>query len=373
VNTERGSILSRRGFIGSALSAGVAAALPLPSVAQGRPSHPLVPVKVDTSRVIRTVVGLRPYRPAGFVLRAQPFGEKTLVHDYGHGGGGFSLSWGCATMAADFVSDRTPTSAAVIGSGVIGLSTARVLQDRGWDVTIYAANLPPQTTSNVAGAQWSPVSLFDRPLFTPEFRTTLDRAARLANRAFQLMVGPYYGVRWIENYTLRDGASDDDEIDTAVFSGFADLYADVETIDPSTTPFATPFVRRFTTMLIEPNTYLPAVMRDFELRGGKIVVRKFDDVGQLNALHEPALFNCTGLGARALFGDTELVPVRGQLTVLEPQPEVDYITVGDKLYMFPRNDGILLGGTFERGNWSLEPDLARQAKILAAQAAVYRA
>jgi D-amino-acid oxidase len=373
VNFERRPVPSRRGFIASTLSAGAAFALPLRILAQGRPPHPLVPVKVDARRVIRTVVGLRPFRATGFVLRAQPFGEKVLVHDYGHGGGGFSLSWGCAAMAADLVSGRTPASAAVIGCGVVGLATARVLQDRGWHVTIYAANVPPQTTSNVAGAQWSPVSLFERHSFTPEFRATLDRAARLANRAFQLMVGSQYGVRWIDNYTLRNAPGDSDEIDTATFSGFADLYADVETIDAASTPFAAPLVRRFTTMLIEPNTYLPAVMRDFLLRGGKIVVRKFDALEQLRALHEPAIFNCTGLGARSLFGDTELVPVRGQLTVLEPQPDVDYITLGNSLYMFPRSDGVLLGGTFERGNWSLEPDLATQARILAGQAAVYRA
>ena len=55
---------------------------------------PLAPVKVDASRVIRTVAGLRPYRRSGFVVRAEPLGEKRLVHNYGHGGGGITLSWG---------------------------------------------------------------------------------------------------------------------------------------------------------------------------------------------------------------------------------------------------------------------------------------
>src|SRR5579883_1222090 len=63
--------------------------------------YSLVPVKVDQSRVIRSAVGLRPYRPSGFVLKAETIGHKTLVHNYGHGGAGVSLSWGCATLAAD--------------------------------------------------------------------------------------------------------------------------------------------------------------------------------------------------------------------------------------------------------------------------------
>src|SRR5205814_10085949 len=54
----------------------------------------LAPVRVSAARVIREVVGLRPFRPSGFVVRAEGLGDKTLIHNYGHGGGGVSLSWG---------------------------------------------------------------------------------------------------------------------------------------------------------------------------------------------------------------------------------------------------------------------------------------
>jgi glycine/D-amino acid oxidase-like deaminating enzyme len=60
------------------------------------------------------------------------------------------------------------------------------------------------------------------------------------------------------------------------------------------------------------------------------------------------------------------------LTILEPQPEVDYVTFPDSLYMFPRSDGIVLGGTYEHGNWSLDPDMETQARILTRHAEVYR-
>jgi D-amino-acid oxidase len=332
-----------------------------------------VPVRVDPDRVIRSIVGLRPFRSTGFVLRAQPFASKVLVHNYGHGGGGFSLSWGCAELAADFVKERSPSRAAVLGCGVVGLTTARILQNRGWQVTIYAADLPPSTTSNVAGAQWTPTLVFDRNATTPAFMDTFRKAARIANRRFQLMAGEQYGVRWLDNYVLkRDPQEPGGELDYAERAGIVDLYADVETIDPATLPFVGfKSIRRFTTMLMEPNTFLPAVQRDFLLQGGRIVVRAFGTPADVASLREPVVFNCTGLGSRALFSDEVLQPVRGQLSVLEPQPDVDYTYLTTDIYMFPRNDGIVLGGTYERGDWSTAVDLAAQARIVGAHQAVF--
>jgi glycine/D-amino acid oxidase-like deaminating enzyme len=55
--------------------------------------------------VIREVVGLRPYRASGFVVDAEKIGNKLLVHDYGHGGGGVTLSWGTASLAIDLARD----------------------------------------------------------------------------------------------------------------------------------------------------------------------------------------------------------------------------------------------------------------------------
>ncbi|MGC1381510.1 MAG: FAD-dependent oxidoreductase [Candidatus Baltobacteraceae bacterium] len=365
---------SRRSFIGSSLGLAAAGALrsPLTAVAAQPSELSITPVRIDANRIIRTVVGLRPYRATGFVLRAQPFGSKVLVHNYGHGGGGFSLSWGCATLAADLVADRSPSHAAVLGCGVIGLTTARILQNRGWQVTIYAADLPPATTSNIAGAQWTPTTVFGRDAATPAFMDTFRKAARIANRAFQLMVGPTYGVRWIRNYDLKRDAESNGELDYAQRAGIIDLYADIETVDPATVPFVGFYsIRRFDTMLMEPNTFLPAVQRDFLLQSGHIVVRTFGSASEIAALHEPVIFNCTGLGARTLFNDQVLEPVRGQLSILEPQPAVDYTYLDSGIYMFPRSDGIVLGGTFDRGNWSMAVDLATQARILAAHEAIF--
>ena len=87
------------------------------------------PVKVERSRLIRTVVGLRPFRRAGFVVEAGRLGEKFLVHNYGHGGAGVTLSWGTSSAAVDLTREfnlpGTARSFAVLGCGVIGLTTAR--------------------------------------------------------------------------------------------------------------------------------------------------------------------------------------------------------------------------------------------------------
>jgi glycine/D-amino acid oxidase-like deaminating enzyme len=350
-----------------------AARVPGRALAAAPSDSGIVPVRVDAGRVIRTVVGLRPFRAAGFVLRAQPFGSKVLVHNYGHGGGGFSLSWGCATLAADLVADRSPSHAAVLGCGVVGLTTARILQNRGWSVTIYASDLPPATTSNIAGAQWTPTTVFAPDDATPAFLDTFRKASRIANRQFQLMVGPLYGVRWIDNYALKAaGQANVPEVDYATRFGIVDLYADVETVDPASVPFrGFSEIQRFTTMLMEPNTFLPAVERDFFLQGGHIVVRKFHSPAEIAGLREPVIFNCTGLGSRSLFNDNGLEPVRGQLTILEPQAAVNYCYLTGTLYEFPRSDGVVLGGTFERGNWSTSVDTATQTRILAGHEAIF--
>src|SRR3990170_4671112 len=97
----------------------------LPSAS--RPRLNLAPVHASLDRVIRTTVGLRPHRPSGFVLRAVQFDAKTVIHNYGHGGAGMSLSWGTGQMAAELALDHQDRRAAVIGCGVVGLTSARQL------------------------------------------------------------------------------------------------------------------------------------------------------------------------------------------------------------------------------------------------------
>jgi glycine/D-amino acid oxidase-like deaminating enzyme len=125
-------------------------------------------------------------------------------------------------------------------------------------------------------------------------------------------------------------------------------------------------------MLIEPAIYLNALVRDFQIAGGRIVIRDFQGPEEIATLRESVLYNCTGLGARALFGDQELTPIKGQLVFLLPQAEVEYMTVGPgDIYMFPRRDGVLLGGTHDRGVWDTSVDPAVTERILRESAALF--
>ncbi len=144
-----------------------------------------------------------------------------------------------------------------------------------------------------------------------------------------------------------------------------DLFPESRDVPPGEHPFPVKFVRQYQTMLIEPPVYLEAVLRDFFIAKGNLVVRELKSVEELQYLKETAIVNCTGLGSSALFDDKELEPVKGQLTFVLPQPEVDYVALYGDLYMMPRKDGILLGGTHERGNWSLEPDQEAFERIVA--------
>jgi glycine/D-amino acid oxidase-like deaminating enzyme len=300
-------------------------------------------------------------------VRAEPLGDKLLVHDYGHGGAGVTLSWGTAELAADLVRDSGRTgSAAVLGCGAVGLAAARVLQRRGFAVTIYARELPPGTTSSVAGASWYPAYIVDRARRTPEWDAQFERAARGAHRAFQELVGEDYGVHWREEYFLTD----DPQQEMGDW-GLRDLFPQRRTLSAADNPFAARHVTVDNLMFIEPPAYLRALMRDFELAGGRIVVRAFAAPSELATLPEGVIVNCTGLGARELFGDGELTPIKGQLTVLLPQPEVDYAVLTPDLYMFPRRDGIMLGGTHERGVETLEPNLEAEQRILAGHRAIF--
>ena len=118
-------------------------------------------VKVSPERVIRTVVGLRPYRSSGFVVRTQKLDNKIVVHNYGHGGGGITLCWGTAHLAMEQAVETGHKDFAVVGSGAVGLATARLLQRRGFTVpfTPRICPPPPRPTSPADNGRRTPYSI----------------------------------------------------------------------------------------------------------------------------------------------------------------------------------------------------------------------
>jgi D-amino-acid oxidase len=354
-----------------------------PNLTPRRPALNLPPVKASWDRIIRTTVGLRPHRDAGFVLKPDKLDDKLLVHNYGHGGAGMSLAWGTGLMAAEFATAHPSRQAAVIGCGSVGLTCARQLQRRGFDVTIYALAVPPNVTSNMSLAGFTPTSgLYENDRRTPEWDAQYDRAADISYRQLQLLAGPHFGVSWLDNYSLVEELPQPQREAPERPSLQARFNIGREVLGPGEHPFATKYAIRSPQIRIEPSIYLENLMRDFMLFGGHIVMRKFDTPRDLTTLREPIVMNCTGLGARDLFGDQDLVPLKGQLTVMVPQPEVQYHTNGGVppvpgaslgIHMMARSDGIVLGGTSQRGVWTLEPDEAERKRVVDSHIAVFGA
>jgi glycine/D-amino acid oxidase-like deaminating enzyme len=344
---------------------------PARAAAAVRPPIRLAPVRVSWDRIIRATVGLRPHRPSGFVLRAEKIDAKTIVHNFGHGGSGMSLSWGTSQMAAEMALEHGDRRAAVIGCGVVGLTSARQLQRRGFDVTIYAAAVPPDTTSNMSLAGWTPTSgLVVNDRRTPAWDEQFRRAAEIAYRQLQLLAGPKYGISWIDNYSPTE--------DRQVARGGNPLLPEstrtgMTVLEPGQHPFPTTYAIERPELRIEPSIYLDALVQDVEAHGGRIRIQRFETVRDVMSLDESLIVNCTGLGAKALFGDAELMPLRGQLIVLIPQDEVTYSTNGGLpepvptngfVHMMPRRDGIVLGGTSEPDMWVLEINDAERRRVV---------
>jgi glycine/D-amino acid oxidase-like deaminating enzyme len=363
------SIGGRRAFLRHAAAA--ATSLSVGRVASAAVTPSLAPVLVNSDRVTRTIVGLRPFRPSGFVVRADKLRRHTVVHNYGHGGAGVTLSWGTSQLAFEEVQRVGNGAVAVLGCGICGLTSALLLLRSGREVTIYAENLPPNTTSNIAGALWFPTGFFDKDKATPEFLEQFRRAARISQRVYQTYANdPRYGVYWIRLHELRNAMPAGDPLVEG-----NDLYPGYATVQDPDRYFGSPYTVRFDTLMIDPDIYLRTLMSDFFAAGGRIVQRHFEAERDVFDLREKIVVNCTGLGAGKLFGDEEITPVRGQLTMLLPQDDIDYgyVSGGTEhglLYMFPRKTGIVLGGTSKRGDWSLEPDPVEKNRMLAGHAAL---
>jgi D-amino-acid oxidase len=372
--------VNRRFLLKSAAAAAASLAIPscrsagrLPpaSAARDRSRCSLPAVRVSADREIRSIAGLRPFRPSGFVVRTETLGDTVVIHNYGHGGGGITLSWGTAKLAMDLLPSSYSGPVAVIGCGAVGLATARLLQERGHAVTIYAKDLPPNTTSNVAGGQWFPFFVDDSRQRTPEFLRQLVAASEFAYRRYQILVGRRYGVRWMRNYLFSETRWNDEGL-LGPRGPLKNVLPELRDLAADEHPFPrAPFVRQFDGLLIEPPVYLTAMLDDVRAAGGNVRVIELPDREAVRRLPERVVVNCSGLGAKALFGDEQLVPIKGQLTFLLPQPEVEYAVLNGELYMFPRSDGILLGGTHERGVWNLDVDPEAKARIIGGHKAFF--
>ena len=256
-------------------------------------------------------------------------------------------------MAVRKAMAASPAEVAVIGCGALGMTSAILAQQAGAKVTIYAKDLLPQTRSSRATGSWTPDSRIALSgAAGPGFAAVWEQMARTSFKTYRSYLGlPGAPVEWLDYYTISDFDRDDprggmDAPDPLGFGSYRgairDLTPRAELLPQGATPFDVPFIYRSEALVFNIAGYSHQLMSDFLAAGGQIRRREFHAPSELAELKEKVVINCPGYGARALWKDESIVPVRGQIAWLIPQPEVDYGIQYQHVTMLPRRDGIVI-------------------------------
>jgi D-amino-acid oxidase len=311
----------------------------------------LTPILARTDRIFDVTVCLRPFRAAGPRMDAEQVGDAFVVHNYGHGGSGWSLSWGSGTLAVQKAMTRSPAKIAVLGCGALGLTAAILAQQAGAKVTIYAREFLPDTRSFRATGSWTPDSRIALTSKTaPGFPALWEEMARTSFKTYRRFLGlPGTPVEWIDNFILSDDRPRPPQPAAAEALDFAfyrdrigDLTPRSELLPPGSTPFPAAAVRRRETMIFNIAGLSHTLMSDFLAAGGRMVRAEFHSPAELAQLEEKVVINCSGYGARALWKDESVVPVRGQIAWLIPQPEARYGLSYRDVNVLSRRDGVVV-------------------------------
>ncbi len=312
----------------------------------------LAPLRLAPDRISAITVCTRPFRAQGPRLEAQRLAGKTVIHHYGHGGSGWSLSWGMGYEAMQLALATGERDIGVIGCGAIGLTTAVLLARSGARVTIYARDLPPFTRSSLATGVFTPdsrIALAEN--VTAEFSRSWNERARYSYRMYQSLLGlADQPVEYLDSYSVdggQDAAGIVDANDSrpafAQLSGklLADLQPGNRVFPAGTHSLGGHELVRYTTLMFNLSAYTRLLMSDFRGAGGRIEVTEFTSSGDLSRLPQKTLVHATGYGARALFGDESVIPVRGQLARTPPQQGIHYGLDYRDSYFVPRRDGFV--------------------------------
>ncbi|WP_420803437.1 FAD-dependent oxidoreductase [Streptomyces naphthomycinicus] len=237
----------------------------------------------------------------------------------------------------------------VVGGGIAGLTTAVLLAESGRRVRVWAREPAEHTTSAVAGGLWWPYRIEPEPLAGAWALESLEVYAELAARpeetGVRLVEGVHHGTRLAE---------------LGAWAGRV----------PGLRAVADGLAARLP--VIDMPAHLAWLRRRLARAAAPVEVREVTD---LAAVPAAVVVNCTGLGARSLVPDPAVRPVRGQLVVVANPGVTGWFTSVDhssaaSTYFIPQPDRLLLGGTAEEDDWSLEPDPATAAAIVARCAAV---
>jgi hypothetical protein len=325
----------------------------------------LVPLRVSVNELIDVKCCLRPFRPQGCRLDAEQFGDTLVVHNYGHGGSGWSLSWGSAEIAVGKAMSALPTEIAVIGCGVVGLTAAIQAQRAGAKVTIYAREMFPRTRSVRASGTWSPdarIALTEPA--GPGFAVLWEQMARMSWKHWRGYLGmPERPVEFADNYALSDTPFQQQEVrpnpaitgsyattglpqQNSEFARYSDRIRDIiphaVDLSPEENPFNTAYARRTETIHFNFAAYGKLLLSEFFQMGGKFENSDFHSPADIVALKQKVVINSPGTAAKDLWRDKTIIPVRGQTGWLLPQPESNYGVSYNGGSATSKSDGVLV-------------------------------
>ncbi|EAW13248.1 FAD-dependent oxidoreductase [Aspergillus clavatus NRRL 1] len=258
----------------------------------------------------------------------------------------------------------------VIGSGVIGLSTALHIQEhlpRSQKILITAREFPNVTSLNYAspwaGAHYRPVpgSSAQAAREESQARRTYGYFKRLAAE------DPSSGVQLIDGEEHLE-APPPEYLDTALIHHFYAHLDGFRLLTAGETPAGVKWAARYRTFVINPPVYCAYLLRKFILNGGQ--VQEYTLVDPMEAFqmadNVQTVVNCSGLG----FGDPKSFIIRGQ-TCLVRNPCAATVTRqnSDGTWSFciprPLGGGTIIGGTKQPRDWTPHPSPATRATLLA--------
>lgn len=235
---------------------------------------------------------------------------------------------------------------AVIGGGIIGVTTGLQLARAGHDVTIFSRDPLERTTSFAAGAVIYPVNIEESERVLDWFSATNAELARM-------MVAGIPGLSRVTWRKCSAHAECPEPFWLSRAGGKRLKYI----------PYNNKSGIEAELVLVDVDAYYPYLLAEFKKPGNYKIqnISSFDDVPP----DFKTIVNCTGVYAGALTKDTDLHPARGQI-VLVRNPGIHdfYSTFDSKNYIYPRRDICVLGGSFDIGAWDTKPDPALTKNII---------
>lgn len=242
-------------------------------------------------------------------------------------------------------------SVTVVGCGIVGLTSALILQEKGFQVRIIAKEKFDKTLSSKVSAIWFP--------FEIQPKEKANYWADLAYRKYETDLVEGNGISFIPFMTSYNAESNTDWTKQLPLKKVRnaekhELPKGIENAFISIVPLA------------EPLLYLPYLFEKFIKNGGSFQLKEISSVEELASLDE-LVINCTGLGAKKLCNDEDLQPMRGQILrckKMDIPSCADSIKKGALSYVINRSTDCVIGGTDYENDWNENIDKSDTALIL---------